>query len=132
MIPITLADWTLPLIEGLLDRGIFESETFDFKKELPHRSAKDDRLGLRRTCCAFANSDGGFLVYGIAASRRLAPADRLVGIDPVDDFPVQFGSYPKECTPSTYWDMRNPPLALPIGGCSTSCMSRAAGAARTR
>src|SRR5205823_5145686 len=48
-------------------------------------------------------------------SRRLAPAARLVGIDPVDDFPVQFGSYPKECTPSTYWDMRNPPLALPNG-----------------
>jgi hypothetical protein len=40
MIPITLADWTLSLIEGLLDRGIFESETFAFKKELPHRYPK--------------------------------------------------------------------------------------------
>jgi hypothetical protein len=103
MIPTTLAGWTLDVIEGLLARKSFESETFDFKSQLPHKSDKAGKLNLRKQCCAFANSEGGFLIYGIADDRTLPATKRLVGMPAVDDFPLNFGDYPKECIPQVYW-----------------------------
>ncbi len=103
MLPTTLEGWTIEAIEALLERGVFESETFDFKEMLPHKSDSGGKLRLRKECCAFANSDGGFLIFGVADDRNLRPADRLVGIDPTVELPLQFGEYPQRCTPSIYW-----------------------------
>lgn len=115
MIPETLEAWTLEAIEGLLAQGVFESDRFDFKEMLPHAKNADDKLRLRKSCAALANSGGGFLVFGVKDGKGLAVAERLVGIEAAFDFPVQFGTFPAACEPSVRWDFRNPPLALPSG-----------------
>ena len=103
MIPGTLAEWTYETIELLLRQGQFEPETFDYKELLPSKDDKAGKLRLRKECCAFANSGGGFLIFGIKDERSLAPEQRITGYPSTFDFPIQFGVYPQYCKPSVQW-----------------------------
>lgn len=115
-IPNELSAWTVPVIELLLTEKIFESRFFDFKETLPAAKDADGKLRLRKSLAAFANSDGGgFLIFGIKDDRTLAPAARIVGLDPGLDFPQQFSGYETGCTPRVVWRLQNPPLPLATG-----------------
>jgi Putative DNA-binding domain len=94
---------------------MFENETFDYKQSLPNSRDDNGKGRLRRVCCAFANSQGGFIVFGISDDRSQSPEDRLLGVDSNLDFPQQFGNYPKTCNPSIEWNFLNPPLNLQSG-----------------
>ncbi len=59
MIPGRLEDWTYDIIENLINKNINESERHDFKLTLPEPPK------LRKICCAFANTKGGFIILGI-------------------------------------------------------------------
>lgn len=114
MLPQSLDEWNLDRLRQLLANGYKESEHFDLKEMLPHKESKKDKLGLRKDCCAFANAEGGFLVFGVKDDTRLPVEDRLEGItDP--EFLTKFGSYPSECNPSIQWASKNPPIALHAG-----------------
>lgn len=115
MIPRDLEDWTEDLVVEMLQTGIFESEHFDYKEALPHSSDQPAKDRLRKTCCAFANTDGGYLVFGVSDDRTLPAKDRLNGLPKELDFPEHFGNYPKNCFPSIYWQFRNPPITLTSG-----------------
>jgi hypothetical protein len=105
MVPTTLDDWTLEALRKLLASRAFESDSFDFKEQLPHPKAKEQKLGLSADCAAFANASGGFLVFGIKNDRKL----RLVGVD-AKDFPEHFGVYPNKCSPTVEWNRKGIPL----------------------
>jgi hypothetical protein len=119
MIPSTLEAWNIDDIKHLLVQGYYEAETFDFKEMLPHSKDEDDKVRLFKTCCAFANSSGGFLVFGVKDAKAVKAGEpmesRLVGFNPRYDFPEQFGSYPQKCSPSITWDFKNPPIQLENG-----------------
>jgi hypothetical protein len=115
MIPSTLMEWSEEAILSLLTAKIFEAEEFDFKEMLPHSKDDTGKARLRKSCCAFANSSGGFLVFGIADDRLKKPKDRIIGLDPTNDFPANFGSYPSLCKPSIHWEFRNPAISLSSG-----------------
>ena len=115
MIPSKLEDWTEELVVEMLQTGIFESEHFDYKEMLPHSNDKAAKDRLKKTCCAFANTDGGYLVFGVSDNRELAPQNRLLGLSKELDFPEKFGNYPKNCFPSIYWQFKNPPITLSSG-----------------
>ena len=100
MIPTDLSGWTIEVIESLLARKSFESDLFDYKRQLPRPKEKGGQLRLRKECCAFANTEGGFLVYGVDDDRTLTPEQRLVGINATEDFALYFGDYPAHCTPT--------------------------------
>ena len=68
MLPTSLDDWTLNVVIELLQTGAFESEHFDYKEMLPHSGDQGAKDRLRKTCCAFANTDGGFIVFGVSDS----------------------------------------------------------------
>lgn len=57
--PGRFEDWTYESIADLVKAGQGESDTFDFKAAL----AGD---GLSKAVCSFANSRGGFLIFGVA------------------------------------------------------------------
>jgi hypothetical protein len=115
MIPRTLEEWTIESIRNLLTKKVFESDSFDFKVALPNSKNNDAKNHLKKTCCAFANSEGGFLIYGISDDKELDSEGRLEGVDSNLDFPACFGNYPKMCSPSIEWDFKNPPLVLVSG-----------------
>jgi predicted HTH transcriptional regulator len=112
VIPATLDGWSLDVVRDLLAKGYQEGDRFDFKEMLP----RDDvgRLRLSKTCCAFANSQGGYLVFGVVDAKG-SVEQRLVGVDPTIDFPGQFGDYPRRCVPSVEWAPKNPPVQLSNG-----------------
>lgn len=65
-------------LQLLKSNEVAESKTLEYKRELPG-DAPDERKKLLRTVCAFANTDGGDLVYGIEAENGI-PVD-LPGIE---------------------------------------------------
>jgi hypothetical protein len=64
-----LDDISEAYLQGLCSDGTMESQTLDFKLEL---SKADDKRELHKDLCAFANADGGDLVYGIAQDAGTA------------------------------------------------------------
>jgi hypothetical protein len=115
MILRSLGGWTVEIILSLLERGVHESELFDFKERLPHPRNNSDKDRLVKACAAFANSEGGYLVFGVKDDRAIPARDRLTGIASSDDFPERFGNYPAQCSPSVVWNFKNPPLDLSPG-----------------
>jgi hypothetical protein len=114
MIPKTLEEWTLDTISQLVVGGYKEAELFDFKASLPDKSDREHKLDLLKDCCAFANSSGGFLVFGVSDDLSGPVEKRLKGIS-TKEFLTDFGNYPSQCTPSVKWDYKNPPIPLENG-----------------
>lgn len=115
MIPNKLQDWTIETVRTLLEKGIYESDAFDFKLTLP---AKDDSTGkdrLRRVCCAFANSQGGFIIFGVSDEKGVSIEQRIQGMNYDPEFPSKFGDFPANCFPSIDWEPRHEPLRLSSG-----------------
>lgn len=113
MIPATLDGWSVDIVRDLLSKGYYESDRFDFKEKLPRDDA--GRLRLAKTSCAFANSEGGFIVFGVSADARQPINDRIGGMEASLDFPVHFGPYPARCVPSVEWAFKNPAGSLSNG-----------------
>jgi len=112
LIPEALDGWTLDVLHALVEQGVFETDRFDFKEMLPHTKDDDGKRRLRKDSAAFANSAGGFFVFGIKNDKGLPAADRLVGLRATGDFPEQFGNYPSTCEPSVEWTFKNPAIPL--------------------
>jgi len=115
MVPQSLSDWTLTSLRGLLDAKYREVESFDYKTWKVTKKSPQEKDHIRTDCCAFANAQGGFLVYGVRDDIQLSTDDRLEGLDATLDFPIAFGDFPATCTPSIYWIPLNPPIRLPNG-----------------
>jgi hypothetical protein len=116
MIPETPAGWTLDVVRALVEQSVFETDRFDFKEMLPNKGDAAGKLRLAKACAGFANSSGGFLIFGVKDDKGLPAAERLVGVPSALDFPEHFGNYPRACKPSvSEWTFKNdPPIA--IGG----------------
>ena len=115
MVPKKLSEWNIEIIRKLLEKGILESEDFDFKESLPHKKSDDGKFRLRKTVAAFANSGGGFIIFGVKDARKLSVEERIIGIEKEFDFAQNFGNFPSECQPSVEWDFINPALNLENG-----------------
>ena len=115
MIPRQLEGWTVPVIEGLLQRGYDEQDAFEFREKLPHPRDPAGNERLRKTAAGFANTSGGFLIFGVAHHSPKPVQERLVGVETSLDFAQQFGQCLRPCRPSLDWQMRQPPLVLPSG-----------------
>jgi Putative DNA-binding domain len=70
-------------LQRLIDTLTPESRTLEFKAELPGRTS-DDRKEFLRDVVAFANSEGGHIIYGIAATDGLATNLSGIPNDTVD------------------------------------------------
>jgi hypothetical protein len=110
MVPETLDGWTLSIVHRLAGPGVFEDDRFDFKQQMP----RDDkgRLRLRKDATSFANSEGGFLVFGVHDDRSLSADLRLVGIPKLDDFLLLFGNAIHGCEPSFTCEIKAPAIEL--------------------
>jgi len=113
MILSNVDDWDYQLIEKLVKDGFFETDKFDLKEDIPHRSDKNSRDRLEKSVCSFANTEGGFLVFGIKDDRSLSYKDRIIGIDSNRDFPREFGDKIANIEPHFYYNFRNPAISIP-------------------
>lgn len=83
-IPNRLEDWSLDVVQHLASDGRSETDLFDFKADLQPRSQQT------KTCCAFANTRGGFLIFGV---RERGTEGWLVeGVPANREFAAHFGA----------------------------------------
>jgi len=82
-IPDRLDGWTIEVIQTLAGEGCSETDLFDFK------SGFQPPTQQTKTCCAFANSRGGFLVYGV--SERGGKWE-VEGLELDREFTAKFGA----------------------------------------
>lgn len=85
-----LMDCSLEDIRIMLDNPDYrESEYLDFKRnfaflEMEKGKQRDEKVSeFRSDVCAFANSDGGYLIFGIGEEKGVA--HEMIGIDIPDD-----------------------------------------------
>ena len=115
MIPIKLEHWSIETIEQIIEKGFFETDQFDLKETLPHPNDQKSKTRLSKSCCAFSNGRGGFLIFGIKDDKGLKKNERLVGMDSKIDFPEHFGNYPRKASGTIDWDFMNPGIKLENG-----------------
>jgi hypothetical protein len=65
VIPTRLEHWTLEVIQALADSGVNENDVYDFKADLQPADHQ------RKSVAAFANTRGGFLIFGVTNDREL-------------------------------------------------------------
>ena len=89
LIPANLSQWNFEVIKDLVDKGYLEADEFEFKPAIKNR---DPNLQTRivETACGFANTDGGFIIFGVKDMGNKTD-DRITGIDKSDDLATQFG-----------------------------------------
>jgi|HubBroStandDraft_1064217.scaffolds.fasta_scaffold63144_2 hypothetical protein len=103
MTPDALEGWTLERIREIADAGVIENDRFDLKADLQPADRE------RRTVAAFANSAGGFLVFGVTDDRRV---EGVANAELVRDF----GSKLRDgLSPSVDFRFANQPHVLPTG-----------------
>ncbi len=100
VVPRTLDEWTLDAIRSLVAEVRFEDRTFDFKLRLPDSRDREGQDRIVTACAAFANTGGGFLVFGVNDDRTRPVPDRMVGVDRAVQFAELFDVYPRRCTPA--------------------------------
>ncbi len=88
MLPYAISDITKSHINALLADGISENRELDYKRELPE--GPDRRIGFLKDVAAFANTNGGDLVFGIeeernSESKHTGRAARILGVKDLDD-----------------------------------------------
>lgn len=121
MRPKSIQEWNLDFILELIKKGYNEDIWFDFKQVLPHSQDETGKGRLRRTVASFANSEGGFIVFGILDDKSAKPEDRLLGIPPEQDYPVLFGNLLQILIPRPDFTFKNPPIGLPLGNLIHIC-----------
>jgi hypothetical protein len=106
-----LSDWSYDSIRELVNKGYLETDRFDFKLEIKSREP-DHHKRIARTACAFANTMGGFVIFGV---RDMGMDNRahIEGIELSDDLAKQFGDKINSINPTPYFDFSNPPIRIP-------------------
>ena len=102
--PRILDEWDFNIIKELVEKNYSETELFDFKLDL--QSVKKQE----KIVCAFANTNGGFLIFGIGDKKE---TDRIIGIDPKRDFQTHFYDSIRMIEPSVYFKFKQPPIQIP-------------------
>jgi hypothetical protein len=101
--PDALDAWTLQVIQEFAVLGVVENDRFDFKADLQPAEPQ------RKTVTAFANSNGGFLVYGVTNDRHV---EGVTNVELVRDF----GSKLRDgLSPSVDFEFAPHPHGLPNG-----------------
>ncbi|SEF13838.1 Putative DNA-binding domain-containing protein [Burkholderia sp. WP9] len=83
-------------LQTLIDHGVRESRTLDYKRDWP--ADRDARTELAKDVCAFANTMGGDLVFGMreeggaAAAIVPLPSSEAKVIAPPETQPLEFSA----------------------------------------
>jgi hypothetical protein len=116
--PRSLDEWNYSTVERLVQLHEFEPGQFDYKEVLNRtRGPGSDELlnSIRKTACSMANTDGGFILFGIQDRRVSAadPRDRIIGIPLGGDLRSQFGHKIADIQPDVFFEASPSPIPLP-------------------
>ena len=100
--PFVEIDWAT--LERAQDEKIEESRSLDFKRNLPDVNSKESKRDFLEDVCAFANTNGGLLLYGVEEARdahtKLGHIRSLPGVG--DKVPIDFKPRTEELVRSSF------------------------------
>lgn len=119
-IPEDLGVWTFETVEQIVREREYEPGNFDYKSILTSPrmgDGSDLNLRLRKTVCSMANTDGGFILFGVKDREHQvsSPEERIVGI-PAGDHRRYFGEKLGQVKPDVHFDTIPQPIPLPNEG----------------
>ncbi len=109
-IPQQLDEWNYDIIQDYVEKGYLETNTFEFKASIKS-SNPTDNMGIVETTCAFANTEGGFIIFGVEDIRK-SDKDRIIGVRN-SDLAKEFGDRISGINPTVDFDFSNPPIKIP-------------------
>jgi hypothetical protein len=110
-LPLTIEGWTFEIVEQLVDQGYLETDFYDFKAELNSKEPKHLQR-LTTTACAFANTKGGFIIFGVKDLAGGNRAGRIEGIASESDLAKDFGDKIRKASPKILFEFSNPPIKI--------------------
>lgn len=93
-----LSDWSIDWIKQILDQNLHEGYLYDFKKEL---SSKDESIS--KAVASFANTVGGFIIFGIIDNKSAVGWERLHGVKDKDEFSKKLSDRLAGAVPSIFF-----------------------------
>jgi hypothetical protein len=112
-----LNEWDYETVVTLLRRHEYEPSRFDYKEVLnaTGRGRDDAVRSLRCTVCAMANTDGGYILFGIRDRQHPVASleDRIVGIPLADDLGKHFGDKVQDIQPEVAVELIPRAISLP-------------------
>jgi hypothetical protein len=109
--------WTYDTVVKVVDQAAFEPGGFDFKEVLHANTGDANRhnLSIARAACAMANTDGGFLVFGVVDPRKSKPGPRagIVGVPLGEDLRKELGHKLTAIQRPVRFDTLLQPISLP-------------------
>lgn len=116
-VPANLEAWTNETVREVVHGHDYEPARFDFKETLHPgewsvQAKAEHAASLRRTVCSMANTDGGYVLFGVLdRAKKVATLDeRLVGIPLGSDLRKELGDKLTPLQPPVSFDMRAFPL----------------------
>lgn len=96
-IPPNVNEWSRGLLIDLLEEGYDENNFLEFKSKINTETKK-----IPITACAFANTTGGFLVFGIDndKGKKKTMEDRLIGLEDSDQLKSQINNQLQNIRPN--------------------------------
>jgi hypothetical protein len=120
-LPLHLEDWTYETVEHLVQTHDFEPGIFDYKDVLnptgtDEHYKENHRNSIRRTVCSMANTDGGFIIFGVKDRKNVQGTDtledRIPGIPLNGELLSEFGSKIAVLQPDVHCEPI--PQAIPV------------------
>ncbi|MCU5584565.1 ATP-binding protein [Bacillus toyonensis] len=104
---------TLEDIQNLVDEGVMENRLLDYKRDIPDNIRGDYKREFCKDIVAFANTEGGTLIYGIEEIEDSQPNIVGVEISNIDTFLQQATSVIRTNIEPALYDFKFNPI--PIG-----------------
>jgi predicted HTH transcriptional regulator len=97
--PADINQWDYNTITRLVTQGDAEPGVYDFKEVLSGSGTEGSKQqvneSIRKTACAMANADGGYIIFGVKDAKKypgLTAEQRIVGIPKSSEYLKEFGN----------------------------------------
>jgi hypothetical protein len=116
-LPNNLNLWTIDTVINIVKEHEFEPGLFDYKSVLHATGSKQNEYvdSIRRTACSMANTDGGFILFGVLDRKQQLTSveERIKGIPIQGDLRKEFGDKIANIQPEVYFEAVPRILPLP-------------------
>lgn len=104
--PKNLSDWSYRAVCDLVRSPLGDTYTCDYQAVLTTRARQADvDRSIRKAACAFANTVGGFIVFGVADDRMgVTGIDRILGMEHDPEMKQKFAQTVRTIIPTLYYE----------------------------
>lgn len=105
-IPKNIEDWSEKTIKDLLQIQYQENDLIEYKSVLKPGKTDEEKWGYQAIFTSFANSQGGFVIFGIKQTKDSPPTIELCGVDVNGEPNLLISSFTQAITPQLRFETK--------------------------